>query len=221
VELVNPESGEIRAAFGTDDFLGAPLGEGSKAPVVHAFRPLPDGKFVYVGPFQVIDYRDKTSILQAAWRLRAGDVQQHFQNRNGQWRFRALVPPAREERFRKLQSALTLGDEALFSRINYVKDQLELIQLAQDHFDLRVGELLGAGQPADAAQLDEYALGLQEAIGREEEARNAELHEIDRLRNALRDQYAQTLQFTEQNGELIKRLPQPAGSTAGSQVTSR
>jgi len=220
IELVDPKTGDIRAAIGTDQALGAPFGENRPRPVIHAFRPLGDGKFVYVGPFQVIDIREAASVLRPAWRLRASDAE-HFQKRNDKWRFRALIPTAQEQRFRTLEAELTTAEEALVARMQHVKEQSDLIKLAQEHYDLRLRELLGAQEGAKTPDVDEYVIGLQGAIGREEESRNAELSEITRLRGALRDQYAMAQQLSKQNSDLAKRLPQPSSSTISPQVTSR
>jgi hypothetical protein len=118
------------------------------------------------------------------------------------------IPPGDKARLNDLEVQFVIADELLRARQDDVTRQDELAQFAQKHLDLRIGEIQGF--PELQGQEDklpsEIIDGILAALVKEEEQRNAELVESDRLRRELRKTKLEFEHLSKQNAEIANGL---------------
>ena len=215
----NPGEGILNIILGTNNGLRA-AGDDGAPESIYAFQPSDEGKFMYVGSFQVTTLRENQAALKPTFRLRTGETANW---KAGNWRFRTLVPAGYKERFSDLEVRSLLADELLDAKLRNIEIQTQLADLAKQHLELRKGELLGNEEmKAYAGKLDiEFVEGLIAAIDLEEERRNAANVEVDRLRRNLKSAHDMLTKLIAQNKAGARDLPgaQPApAQTANTQV---
>ncbi|MEX2287205.1 MAG: hypothetical protein WD648_08960 [Planctomycetaceae bacterium] len=179
--------------------LGLDKAPNAEAPLLNAFQPVGDGTYRYVGPFRAGAIQDVQTELTATWRPRPGETDT-WRAVDSRWRWRGLIPSPNTERFIDRQNALIYADQTLSEREKHLAIQTKLYEAAQSRLKGRLQELgVDEGQPATA--------GLAGAIAAEEQARNAEWLELDRLRHALSNEIKRRDVLTAENNMLRKGLP--------------
>ena len=208
IPVIPNQDGTLTAQIGTNDGYGLPATPEKPAAYLFVTNPA-DGTSQYVGSFQAAAVRENQTAFQPTFRIRGNEPQQW--PASGNWRVRAMVPPTFVERFSDLHGALTLGDQALANKQQHLQIQQELVEVSKKHLTHRQEELLGYKTPPPGAdQLpEEWTVGLAAAVANEEERRNEELTELDRLRREVKDAYARLGTLIRQNTELVRSLPGP------------
>lgn len=197
----NPAAGTLTVGLGTSQGI-------KDKQWLYGFEVQQDGSAIYRGDFVVTIVREGESVLQPNWRLRPGDTEGW---KNGQWRWRLFLPSAYPNQFDEYEQTLLQEDELLADRQLTLATQKELTDSATEQLKLREAELVGGADLSQDEALDiEFRNGLVAALEELEEARNAELIAIDRLRRSVRN-LQQKIRSTEaKNRELVDQLPQPA-----------
>lgn len=164
-------------------------------PSVYAFQGDQQGQnSVYIGEFKVTNLQPGQSDLESTWTLRPND----FKNQNPQspWRFRTMVPAKFLREFVNLRTDLEVTERRLKDKQRALAEQQEQDQEAQQILDIRTAQLQGGGNtPGIVADMES-----------EEEKRNVELAELDRLRREVRDTYLRMTQLIEENAALESKL---------------
>ena len=146
--------GSVVVNLGTQDGLArpedAPPGTG---PIVHVFAPTGEGTAsVYVGPFAVLEARERQASLAPAFDVQPGEPQTWPVGR-GDWRLRFDVPASRDVRFLDLDATLLTQRETLKQRLNTLEDRRRSVAEAEAALADRERELFGdpdAPEIADA-----------------------------------------------------------------------
>ena len=200
--------GTLAAQIGTN--LGYGLPATPEKPMAYLFVANPaDGTSTYIGAFQAAAVRENQAAFAPVFRLRGNEQQSWPASAN--WRVRTMIPPNLVERFSDLHTSFVLADQALASRQQHLQIQQELVQVSQQHLKQRMDELQGYETPPPGADRlsEEWTIGLIAAIGNEEERRNEELGELDRLRREVKNAYMQQDQLIKDNTALVRSLPGP------------
>lgn len=224
--------GVLPIGIGTDDGFGTrgnqPLPQGAELPTVHAFRPLQDGSYMYVGEFQAVAINPQSAQVKALWNIRGNETDSWAFS--DQWRFRTAVPPKAVTQLVSLHASLTSLDELLADKTRFVAAQTRLLEVADEQLKYRIEELVGGdvAAPVDPNALaegekPEYSHGLLAALAYEEEQRNAALLSVDQMRRRLKTSFETLQELVKQNNLLARTLPQPepaAESTSPVSVNS-
>ncbi|QDV50580.1 hypothetical protein [Gimesia fumaroli] len=216
VTVANQQTGEIQVNIGGNQGLGAAQQGADPAaqPVIFAFQPdqsKPNG-VSYVGAFRVNALQPNGAQLIAVNPPRAGEVANW---KNGTWRLRALVPPNYISTIRTLRDNLVEREQQFKRKQDRIQDLNRLLASAQERLEARVGELTGAEDaPQDEILPVELRKGLVVGLEEEEQLRNQEFQETDRLRRDLLNVYQKQLELVQEVSKLTKQLPKqtPAGS---------
>ena len=211
------EAGKLRPMEGTisTENLGTSQGLGfpprpnpqdPEPPVVHAFRPIANGSYVYVGPFQTTNtLRENRAVLKSAWGVRSQEADRW--DKDGNWRFWALIPSPYTIQFSDLQKRLTVADESLFSAKNNLDIQNKLFAAAQQDLDFRLGQLLRTSNVQPGG--NNSKLGLIKSLESEVEERDERLMDVDQLRRELKNAIEARDELNQENNRLADSLPQP------------
>jgi hypothetical protein len=219
IPVIPNQDGTLTAQIGTNDGFGLPAT--AEPPVAYLFVTNPaDGTSQYVGSFQAAAVRENQAAFRPTFRIRGNEPQQW--QASGNWRVRAMIPPGFMERFSDLHGSLTLGDQALAGKQQHLQIQQELVEVSKQHLTHRQEELLGYKTPPPGADRlsEEWTVGLVAAIANEEDRRNEELTELDRLRREVKDAFAQRRTLIEQNAALVRSLPGADSTPATTPVVS-
>ncbi|QDT42468.1 hypothetical protein Pan241w_25520 [Gimesia alba] len=216
VTVANQQTGEIQVNIGGNQGLGSAQQGDDPAvqPVVFAFQPdqsKPNG-VSYVGAFRVNALQPNGAQLISVNPPQAGEVATW---KNGPWRLRALVPPNYISAIRTLRDNLVEREQQLKRKQDRIQDLNRLLAAAQERLETRVSELVGSeNAPQDEVLPIELRKGLVAGLEEEEQLRNQEFQETDRLRRDLLNVYQKQLDLVQEVSKLTKQLPQqkPAGS---------
>lgn len=190
--------------------------------VVYVFELDADGKSNYYGAFRVATAREDRCSLEPIWRMRPGDVPE----KGTSWRIRTMIPAHYGTRISDLEAQFLIADEDLRIQEGELKRQQEAITVAQEHLELRLGEINGVkeleGKPLPA----EVIKGLLSVMVEEEEVRNKALAAVDDLLRKLKVANERFERIRRENSQLAGSLPQPAAATeagkeAGVDLTNR
>lgn len=174
--------------------------------IVYAFAPNGDGTFTYVGDFKVTTAREDRAALEPNWRVRPGVAQSW---RTGDWRIRSLIPAQHQVRFTNLEVELLIADELLTAQRDNVARQQQLTQVAEQHVQLRVGEINGLPDLEGKTLPPEISKGLLTVLADEEDTRNGVLLQVDDLLRKLRETNEGIDRLRALNAQLVASLPQP------------
>jgi hypothetical protein len=194
--VANPATGELQANIGTS----AGVKENMQ---LHAFAKLADGSFLYAGPFQVKRVNEATCNLEPDWRYRDNEGANWPR---GEWRFRTVVPAQYPLRFTQFESEFIRADQLFAERTNELTRQQTLLQMAQEHLALRIGEINGFDDLKGRTLPPEMIDGYLTTLVSDEEARNTLLVEVDALRHQLLDTNDQIRSLLEENSQLQQAL---------------
>lgn len=212
VRVTNPQTGELEINIGTNDGIPQVTDANGAAvnPVLYAFRPDGTGSFAYVGPFVVARPADNTAfVVPFGWRPQQGETGTWASNPGG-WHFRTDIPIEFKTRFIKLAETERMVTRNLIAGNANLQRQQASLQDATDKLAERQGQLLGpANPPAEPALGPEFRIGLVPAIEVEEERRNRELAEQNRLRHLLKQAHDQLNRLISENQAMVRQLPQP------------
>lgn len=216
VTVANQQTGEIQVNIGGNQGLGSAQQGADPAaqPVVFAFQPdqsKPNG-VSYVGAFRVNALQPNGAQLISVTPPQAGEVATW---KNGPWRLRALVPPNYISAIRTLRDNLVEREQQLKRKQDRIQDLNRLLAAAQERLETRVSELVGSeNAPQDEVLPIELRKGLVVGLEEEEQLRNQEFQETDRLRRDLLNVYQKQLDLVQEVSKLTKQLPKqkPAGS---------
>jgi hypothetical protein len=203
--VANPATGELQANIGTS----AGVKENMQ---LHAFAKLADGSFLYAGPFQVKRVNEATCNLEPDWRYRDSEGANWPR---GEWRFRTVVPAQYPLRFTQFESEFIRADQLFAERTNELARQQTLLQMAQEHLALRIGEINGFDDLKGRTLPPEMIDGYLTTLVSDEEARNTLLVEVDSLRRQLLDTNNQISSLLEENSQLQQALEAAAPVTDG------
>lgn len=176
--------------------------------IINLFQPDGKGGTSFVGPFKVTVLADGRTGLQANWLVRATEPAT-WQFGQG-WRARIQVPASDSQNFIRYQNELLLRDIDLQHATRNRDLALNVDRkYAQDHLEFRISELHGDLALADKkGELPNYLVdGLVKAIEDQEEARNAEILQVDDLRHELKKVYDEVKALQLRNEALMKSLP--------------
>ena len=208
VTVANPQTGEIQVNIGGNQGLGsAKQGEDQVAqPVIFAFQPdqsKPNG-VSYVGAFRVNALEANGAQLISITPPQPGEVATW---KNGGWRLRALVPPNYISTLRTLRDDLVEREQQIQRKQDRIQDLNRLLVSAKERLEARVHELIGSDQaPEDDKLPVELRKGLVAGQEEEEQIRNQEFQETDRLRRDLIKVYQKQLELIKQVSNLTKQL---------------
>jgi len=208
VTVANPQTGEIQVNIGGNQGLGsAKQGEDQVAqPVIFAFQPdqsKPNG-VSYVGAFRVNALEANGAQLISITPPQPGEVATW---KNGGWRLRALVPPNYISTLRTLRDDLVEREQQIQRKQDRIQDLNRLLVSAKERLEARVHELIGSDQaPEDDKLPVELRKGLVAGLEEEEQIRNQEFQETDRLRRDLIKVYQKQLELIKQVSNLTKQL---------------
>lgn len=205
---------------GSTQGIGVP--ETPEKPVLHLFMPKAEGGYLYVGPMQVTTPRENQSGVKPTWGVRPNDQPTW---RSGNWRVRTMIPAPYVDQFRRLQDALAEADTQLADKKKNLAIQTNLVAEAQKHLKVRQEELLGFENPPEMAEIldPEESKGYVAALALEEQERDADLAEVDRLRRAIKEQYRKQERLVARNARLAASLPgaQVPAAEPKAQVSSK
>jgi hypothetical protein len=200
----NPATGEVTANIGT-------TGGVRDKDVLYGFAKRPDGSYFYAGNFEVAKANDANCSLTPLWRVRPEESNQWPR---GDWRFRSKIPAQFHSLFTSLESELLLADTLLKARMTELTRQQTLLASAQEHLQLRLGEINGF-QNLDGKDLPrEMIVGYLSALAEEEEDRNKLEIEADQLRRELKATNERIVEVVNQNAAMSKSLSD-AGDSGG------
>ena len=192
VAISNRQSGELTANIGSNHGITqfkAKDANGVEAdinPTLHAFRPDGSG-FIYVGAFQVQSIRESQIAMLPMWKLQPGETQQWGAGGAG-WHFRTDIPISYQTRFDNLHADTEFTLREMISGQANLAQQQEALTDANQKLAEWQGQLIGPETPpAEPSLPPEFKIGLVPAMEAEEESRNKELAELDRLRHLLKD----------------------------------
>lgn len=202
----NPATGEVTANFGTT------VGVKDKD-VLYGFARRPDGSYFYAGNFEVVRANDANSSMTPIWRIRPEEANQWPR---GDWRFRSKIPAQFHSLFTSLESELLLADTLLKARTTELTRQETLLASAQEHLQLRLGEINGF-QNLDGKELPrEMIVGYLTALSEEEETRNKLEIEVARLRRDLKATNERIVEVVGRNALMSQSLSGAGKSDSGS-----
>ena len=222
VAISNRQTGELTANIGSNQGVTqfkAKDDNGVEAdvnPTLHAFRP--DGAgFIYVGAFQVQSIRESQVSMVPMWKLQAGETQLWGAGGTG-WHFRTDIPTSYQTRFDNLLADTEFAIREMQSGQQNLAQQQEARQDAEQKLAEWQGQLIGPEPPpAEPSLPPEFKVGLVPAMEAEEEARNKELAELDRLRHLLKDTNDLLQSLNRENSQIAGQ----SSSTEQPAVSSR
>lgn len=209
VTVANQQTGEIQVNIGGNQGLGsAPQGDNPAAqPIIFAFQPdqsKPNG-VAYVGAFRVSALEANGSQLTPIAPPQPGEVATW---KNGGWRLRALVPPNYISILRTLRDDLVEREQQIKRKQDRIQDLNRLLAAAKERLDARVSELIGSeNAPQEQALPIELRVGLVAGLEEEEQMRNQEFQETDKLRRDLLKVYKTQQALVQEVSDLTKQLP--------------
>ncbi|WP_299464133.1 hypothetical protein [uncultured Gimesia sp.] len=211
VTIANQQTGEIQVNIGGNQGLGtAQQGTDPVAqPVVFAFQPDPSkpSGFSYVGAFRVNALEANRAQLISVTPPQPGEVATW---KNGAWRLRALVPPNYISTLRTLRDDLVERDQQINRKQDRIQDLNRLLAAAKERLEARVSELIGSeNAPQDEILPVELRKGLISGLEEEEQLRNQEFQETDRLRRDMLNVYQKQLDLVKEVSKLTSQLPKP------------
>lgn len=189
------------------------IGIGSNNGVVakqylYGFELRPDGSVIYRGDFTVDSVNPQQSRLKPNWKVNLADVQTWAPN--GNWRWRALIPPAYQPNFDQQIFAIGVAEDKLVERAAKLATETRLEMLSQAQHAQREAELVGGSELSKDPAVDvEYREGLVAAVEQTEELRNQVLRVNDDLRRRLRKTQQGVERLRSENLEITRKLPQP------------
>lgn len=209
VTVANQQTGEIQVNIGGNQGLGsAPQGDNPAAqPIIFAFQPdqsKPNG-VAYVGAFRVSALEANGAQLTPIAPPQPGEVATW---KNGGWRLRALVPPNYISILRTLRDDLVEREQQIKRKQDRIQDLNRLLAAAKERLDARVSELIGSeNAPQEQALPIELRVGLVAGLEEEEQMRNQEFQETDKLRRDLLKVYKTQQALVQEVSDLTKQLP--------------
>lgn len=207
VTITDPNRGLIQAAIGTNKGLTLPVSVDGGAtpatkPILYAFQPTADGGYEYVGEFQATTIDANRSAFELTRAVRPGEGQTW---KPGGWRFRDRVPSGQLARFTELEVQIDQATELLKERQVNIKTQDNLLKVAKEQLQDRLKEL--NGNPESPDLLGEVTKkGLVESIRLNDQKRNENLNELNRLRLKLKSLHDQFLKLKQDNVELANEI---------------
>lgn len=221
VTVADQQTGAIQVNIGGNQGLGsAQQGDNATAqPVIFGFQPDPGqpGGVGYVGAFRVTALEANRAQLVKVTPPQPGEVAQW---KNGPWRLRALVPPNYITTLRTLRDQLVERNQQLERKQDRIEDLNRLLASAKERLNTRVSELLGPeNAPQDENLPIELRKGLVAGLEEEEQQRNQEFQETDKLRRDLLKVFQEQQNLIQEVSQLVKQLPQNK-KTAQSQSDS-
>jgi hypothetical protein len=198
----NPATGEVTANIGTT------LGVRDKD-VLYGFAKLPDGTYFYAGNFEVARANDANCSLAPIWRIRPEEANQWPR---GDWRFRSKIPAQFHSLFTSLESELLLADTLLKARNTELSRQQIVLASAQEHLQLRMGEINGFENLAGKELPREMIAGYLTALAEEEDARNKLEIEVDQLRRDLKATNERIVEVVGRNATMSRSLSDASGA---------
>ncbi|WP_417383805.1 hypothetical protein [Gimesia sp.] len=211
VNIVNPQTGEIQVALNNNQVLGGEnmSPEAAAAQVFYAFQPQtnPANSNVssFAGAFR-FKPNDRTRLVPINPPV-AGEVATW---KNGVWRMRELVPLNYMNALRDLRDQMVQSEEQFKLKQGHLQDLNRLLAAAKERLEVRVSELLGSDNaPQDELLPVELRKGLVAGLEEEEQERNQEFAETDRLRRELITIYQKQLELIDEVSKLSNQLPKP------------
>ncbi|QDU09133.1 hypothetical protein [Gimesia aquarii] len=209
VTVANQQTGAIQVNIGGNQGLGsAQQGDNPAAqPIIFAFQPdqsKPSG-VAYVGAFRVSALEANGAQLIPVAPPQPGEVTTW---KNGGWRLRALVPPNYISTLVTLRDDLVEREQQLKRKQDRIQDLNRLLVAAKERLDARISELIGSeNAPQEQALPVELRIGLVAGLEVEEQMRNQEFQETDKLRRDLLRVYKTQQSLIQEVSELTKQLP--------------
>jgi hypothetical protein len=193
----NNEVGQFIPRSGTLNVnVGGQSGITSKMSLFAFQLPKPDAP-KYAGAFSVFQLQPNLTVLKPVFRVRQEDVDNWTA---GNWRLRTMIPSSFASTIAGLESELTVGDELLVKQQSNLDTQSKLVDDAKQQRDGRIVELLGGGNANAAVR------GLVTEIAEADDARNASLFEVDRLRRDISNAEKHIAGLIRNNNELANTL---------------
>ncbi|QDT27055.1 hypothetical protein [Gimesia panareensis] len=206
VTVANQQTGEIQIPIGSDNGLGSADAAAAK-PVVFAFQAVPgqQGSTSYVGAFRVTALDTNRALLKKVTPPESGEAAQW---QNGTWRLRALVPPQYISILRTLRDQMVERKQERQRKQDRIQDLNRLLAAAQQRLDARVSELIGSDNAPQGENLPvELRKGLVAGLEEEEQERNQEFLETDRLRRDLLKVFQEQQDLIKEVSQLTRQLP--------------
>lgn len=203
------KTGEIQVNIGGNQGLGsAPQGDNPAAqPIIFAFQPdqSKSNGVAFVGAFRVSALEANGAQLTPIAPPQQGEVETW---KNGGWRLRALVPPNYISILRTLRDDLVEREQQIKRKQDRIQDLNRLLAAAKERLDARVSELIGSeNAPQEQALPIELRVGLVAGLEEEEQMRNQEFQETDKLRRDLLKVYKTQQALVQEVSDLTKQLP--------------
>jgi len=210
VNILSPQTGEIQVALNNNQALGGEMSpEAAAAQVFYAFQPQtnPANSNVssFVGAFR-FKPNDRTILVP----INPPVPEEVATWKNGSWRLRELVPLNYMNTLRDLRDELVQSEEEHKLKQDHIQDLNRLLAAAKERLEVRVSELIGSDNaPQDEVLPVELRKGLVAGLEEEEQERNQEFAETDRLRRELIKIYQKQLELIDEVSKLSNQLPQP------------
>lgn len=207
VTVANQQTGEIQIPIGTNNGLGDAQNNEAAKPVVFAFQAAPgqQGGVNYVGAFRVTALDTNRALLKKVTPPEPGEAAQW---QNGTWRLRALVPPQYISTLRTLRDQMVERKQERQRKQDRIQDLNRLLAAAQQRLDARVSELIGSDNAPQGENLPvELRKGLVAGLEEEEQERNQEFQETDRLRRDLLKVFQEQQDLIKEVSQLTRQLP--------------
>lgn len=177
-------------------------------PPLHAFAPMPEGGYFYVGEF-IADpgsVGTNTAVLRPNW-FADPQEQAAWNNLPGPWRFLSAVPPSKRTAVDELRDEIVLTAERTQATQQNIAQQQSILTAAEEQRDIRRKELLGDPAAADDPNRPELKVGLLQAVADAEEIRNDIQLAVDQLRRSIIDQSTLRDTVIAEINELSGKLP--------------
>ncbi|MCA9003722.1 MAG: hypothetical protein KDA70_00505 [Planctomycetaceae bacterium] len=210
VKINSPQTGEIQVALNNGQVLGGEMSpEAAATQVFYAFQPQTNpansNPSSFVGAFR-FKPNDRTLLIPVNPPV-AGEVATW---KNGVWRMRELVPLNYMNTLRDLRDQIVQSDEQYKLKQDHIQDLNRLLAAAKERLEVRVSELIGSDNaPQDELLPVELRKGLVAGLEEEEQERNQEFAETDRLRRELITIYQKQLELIDEVSKLSNQLPKP------------
>jgi hypothetical protein len=204
------QQGMILLEIGTKD--GLKIDKDSPAPILHVFAINADGTSKYLGNFKVTRAGESACEARPNWLRYAGDLSGSAAELTV--RVRTLVPNEYQARLGDLEQQILAAELSVRTNEDELAAQSKLQAQSEKLIDKRLSEINGDPQLADKTLPAVNVKGLLAAMADEEEARNASLAEVDRLRRELKQTHERFVETLKTNRKLAESLPQPAAVPA-------
>jgi len=171
-------------------------------PNIYVFGSDQDGSSRYLGEFQVQELQDNQA---AAALTRSPYVGEAESWPSGAFRVRDSIPPGWRTSFIDLHTQQTIADQELIDETAKLEIQNKHIAESQQTLERRLAELNGnPNAPEKASSV--VKLGLVQSIRDDEAERNKLLREVDALRRALSDNYAELEKVLAENRQIVESI---------------